>query len=466
MASKVGEIKYCNLYKFIKTHKDYKKLYEVIDDLCAKSLFKIGPNFKTTFLMPNEKLISKMLSDINKGHPEKAYDMLKGLLLKGVLASKADFKGDISNSLGFKLDEPSKLKIEHNKLFKTWEGRDNVIVYDLLEDKVPSATTKSDWKPPMRGKKGGNSDKRKDLTKELANDFKKKSSISPYACKIGSLLTFLKMKHKNEYDVVCFLLSGNSMISWYIIIEPGKTSNQVISDEIFNEWQKSNMPHNKTYDAYLSGIEHAASKLNSKHFNNVNEIRKDLLTTSCNKIELPKSVLNEYEKFIDGCKEMPAHLVELYKKDKHLKPFQDELQFFYPDACEYDINELDMINWSQISKSLKIIDQSASNSKELFFSGIVSFVRSISFLYMPLSEEKHEKLIKIKNGGKSDPRSSQGIIYHSKGREQMKWSKKSGGADDDPHYDFIIMAIKDLDDDGKQKVRDKLLKMESDQKSE
>lgn len=458
MAPKVGEIKYCNLYKFIKTHKDYKKLYEVIDDLCAKSLFKIGPNFKTTFLMPNDKLISKMLSDISEGHPEKAYDMLKGLLLKGVLASKADFKGDISNSLGFKLDEPSKLKIEHNKLFKTWEGRDNVVVYDLLEDNVPSAKTKSEWKPPMRTKKGGSADKRKELTKELANNFKKKSSVSPYACKIGSLLTFLKMKHMDIYDAVCFLLSGNSMVTWYVIIEPGKTSNQVISDEIFNEWQKSNMPQNKTYDAYLSGIEHAASKLHPKHFNNVNEIRKKLLTTSCNKIELPKSVLNEYKTFINKHKEMlPVHLVKLYEHDEHLKPFQDELQFFYPDACAYDINELDMINWTQTSKSLKIIDQSASNSKELFFSGIVSFVRSISFLYMPLSEEKHDKLIKIKNGGSSDPRSSQGIIYHSKGREQMKWSKKSGGADDDkPKHDFIMMAYMELDDDEQKALLEKL----------
>lgn len=455
MAQKAGDLKYCNLYKFIKSTN--KKLYEVIDELCAKSLFKIGAKFQTTFLMPNNKLISKMLSEIQEGHPEKAYDMLRGLLLKGVLATKADFKGDISNSLGFKLDEPSKLKIEHNKMFKTWEGRDNVIVYDLLDDKVPSATTKSEWKPPTMKKKGGSTDLRKKMATSLASKFKDftrvKDSISPYTSAVESLLKYLKAHHKAEYDAACFLLNGNSMITWYILIEPIKTKTRVISDEIFNKWA----PTYKSSDSsaeYLAGIEHAAKQLDVKHFNKVNEIRKSLLMNKCNKFELPKAILHEYKSF--DKKNIPSHLMKLYEEDIHLKPFQDELRFFYPNACYYDIAELDSINWDKTSTLLKILDTNTSvSSKEFFFSGVVSFVKSINLLYAPLSDEKHDKLMKqIKNGGNSDPSSSGGIIYHSKERELLKRHAKKGG--NEPTHDFIMMAFMELTPEDKKAMLDKL----------
>lgn len=362
-----------SLYQFIK--KENKDLYTIINRIDAKKIFDINKNTKLTFFMPNQTLTLYL-----KEHLNEALDILKKLFIYGYYKTKSDLYKTKTPYILYSrqfYDDPTQLDIEHNKAYKS----KNIIVYNLLNNSLPMTRYLNFNEVPLN--------ERETLTKTILK-FKNTNS---FRNTIISLLEYLKKTDIEVYDAVCLLLDNdNIIISYYIIIEQFKKTNKIISDELFTDWINNHYSLEITDNEkpILDASNYIRNKyITSKHMTFITNAHTKLLASICNKNELPKNILDEYNNFIID-NHLPSHLVKLYKNDPYLKPFQDELRFLYYKPCTSDFETLNQINWNDTKISLNILDIQYNSliTKELYYDGIITFVRSIYLLYMPIEIKK------------------------------------------------------------------------------
>jgi hypothetical protein len=176
-------------------------------------------------------------------------------------------------------------------------------------------------------------------------------------------------------------------------------------------------------------------------FKKVNRYRTQLINENGDKSSLMGNIKKAYTKMIP---EMASHkcINSELESRVDLKILMDELRFMYED-CVKEIDDIDdmisalkLIEWSNPSKSHvltndELYKKHMLKGTEAFISGPVTFVKSVYFLYIPLTAAIEEQitLTKKKSGGGisgGNPSSINNIIFS--GGAARKVQKKTNGA--------------------------------------
>lgn len=370
-----GKKTFCSLYTFVKEHNP--KLYELLEDMCAVGLFR--PRFPTTFLNPGSDIVEKLSKLINDGESEKAFHQLQKLFIHGKHTS---LKGElVTNGRNLITDNLSSLKQDGK--YQHWESRDNSIVYSYDSKDFPTvgkeivAIPKTERKSKGKGVSGswfGSSDSKVQITKELMESGGGSDLQKKVAYKLNSLLKFI-YKDTQLFEKLSKKMDSNLILSWYILVQPGKTSDQYISDHLFNTWCEQNKTVNLSE---LTTIKQIFEKSNSND-------TSDLMTA-----KTARTGLNE-----DGFDMLLNSIKNAYGNDK-LKLLEDELRFRYSNETEIDshvVNELNSINWDDPEASLVLIRSPSKGClyKPSLFKLMKEFVNSSAFLYVLYNSTLYNK---------------------------------------------------------------------------
>ena len=223
---------YCSLYTFIKrTNQD---LYDILDDMCAIGLVRTRNDI--TFLNPNGNLTNQLIDLIEKDQSEKASDLFKSLFIYGKHTS---LNKDVVNYNHKKYGEDLS-GLKQLSSFKQWKDSQNVSVLDYKSDKFPkegeSAERPVIQRTKGKGKRGGNDDHKREYTNELMETKDHHKII--YA--LNSLLNYVRTNNTERFASIKQVIDPNMVLSWYIIVQPGKTTPDYVSHDMFNEWKKNN----------------------------------------------------------------------------------------------------------------------------------------------------------------------------------------------------------------------------------
>jgi hypothetical protein len=450
--------RYCSVLKYIQ--KNNKPFYEIIDELCADYLYRAN-NRETTYLLPNADLIKQIKEEKRE---EDALDKLKSLILKGKYT--ADSSGKVFNILNSQLDNIAELNKSIDRFNGELWGNESKLVYEYKSKNVPSAT-----KPVASSKKGGafgmlemngygepfdmhqvkGGDNTLKCRENLSEKLLKEDSTESYKQHSASLINYIKFNNEDVYESLCYVIDNDPLITWYLFMEKGKTENLLISNEIFNTWCNDGNPLPvDNVDQIYSDCFNVAKNIN---LGEINSKRTNLLTNFGNKVELPSRVAELYKNSIAESN-YPEHLNTIYGADPLLKLLQDEVRFLNAKDnkgeqffCNKEISQnLNMMVWKNQTEQTdlnlcnKELYEQLVKPNDFFMSGIVSFVNSQSFLYTPLSDEKHTKIEAAISGGSN-------IIYRGGAlRKKQSKSKKLSLVG-------LVATIKSLDQDSIEELK-------------
>lgn len=403
---------YCSLYKYLES--EHSELAALIDRLCLEDTFERTTD--RTFLLPSDDLVKK----ISKKDPLDAVTDIRRLILFKALDSKNDITSATGNTMKEVVANAEELKghigekVKHN----VWPKPGHLAVFKYTGTDVPKYTEnkKGDKSSKLsksgKGIDGGaHSDLIKDLTKKM-NAASYNDRMTQYASEVEKLLHYIHVHHKDIYKSIIFLLDHNPMVSWYIIVEPNETSHSILSESIINAYSKHYkqladdgavvvVPAECRYAKLLDTTFNRATEV-QPYLTKVNNIRKSL-TNNAVLMELPQKTLQAYETFIKQAGSFPAgveHIVEIYKKNPKLKLFHDELRYLY-DAQNKFFSDSEVVDNLQnthfshnVEKNLLLCNVNLYKhllGPKHLLTCLDKFIKSTSFLYMPLDKETFEK---------------------------------------------------------------------------
>lgn len=391
---------YCSLYTFIKrTNPD---LYEILDDMCAVGLFRTRNDI--TFLNPSDKLTNQLIEMVEKDQSEEAFKHLKSLFIYGKHNSLS--KDVVSYNNKKYGEDLSGLK--QLSAFKQWKDSQNVSVFDYKSDKFPKEGENAE-RPPMnrskgKGKKGrGIDDNAKVLyTAELmeTKDYKKVIYVLNSLLKSLDDETLGKVKSK---------IDPNMILTWYIIVQPGKSKPDYIPHEIFNTWKESiesdSLPKN--------------TDVLNKILENIKPSKLELMAIKRN-----RATASENSDSLEYCK----NTIKSIYQNNMTKLLEDELRFRYSDECDiYMFNDyvstLNTIKWDEPSDSLVLLKDLNSMNNPAVLHCLKQFIKSSAFDYTLLSDGMCEKLSNSISGAGSGKGKKMIKILGNKHREMFKNTK-------------------------------------------
>lgn len=390
---------YCSLYTFIKrTNPD---LYEILDDMCAVGLFRTRNDI--TFLNPSDKLTNQLIELVEKDQSEEAYKHLKSLFIYGKHNSLS--KDVVSYNNKKYGEDLSGLK--QLSAFKQWKDSQNVSVFDYKSDKFPKEGENAE-RPPMNRSKGKGKKGRWENDNTKAVYTNKLMETKDYKKVIYALNSLLKdIAHTDSMTEIKSVIDPNMILTWYIIVQPGKSKPDYIPHEIFNDWAKQHIlediPDDKDYlETILKDIEPSKIKLSE---------------TQRHRTEL---------KSIEDLKQIQSKISSVYKNDT--KKLEDELRFRYSDECDiYMFNDyvstLNTIEWDEPSNSLVLLKDLNSMNNTAVLHCLKKFISSSAFNYTLLNEDMYNKLTKSISGAGSGKGKKMIKILGNKHREMFKNTK-------------------------------------------
>lgn len=407
------KMKFCNLHSFVKEYNP--SLYEILDDMCAVGLFR--PRDPVTFLNPNEKIIKKLSDMIDDGNGESAFKELQKLFIYG---KHTKLNGDLIN-YNTKLITSDLSKLNESKNFKSWQNRDNIIVFEYTNDKFPEEGAKAP-RPKFEKKRyvegqGETCTLKMEATKELFSNLNDDKLNHKVAYALNSLLECLKKRNEEQYKKAIVLLDPNMILSWYILVQPSNENDGHIPNSVFNEWYEIK---NNT----VNSVNLIKEAFNSNNYDNSilaknQTIRKELLTDG---FEITKnSIMASYS----------GNLAKL---------LEDELRFRYSNEeklSSFEIHELNNINWSNPKESLVLVTDPSKHClyKSSLHQLMKEFIESNAFHYTMYNDKVHEKFEKNIVGAGSKK------MITLLGKNNRKFIKKLEKTDDDKSLSNLISSL-------------------------
>lgn len=309
------------------------------------------------------------------------------------------------------------------------------IVYQYTGDKFPD-TVDGESKSVPFSHKGGNSieiDRQNKIRTLVASFYVKKdlkSTIDNYFRAVAGLLIQLQDEdHSNDvsglFGRAKFYLAANPVLSWSFLTMPGNENSFITIDHL-----------NKLDIKKVVGTEiikecsHVDYTFNKDLFKSINAERSKLLNERGDKSSLMGSILKSYES-MNGELYKHKSIDDQLHSNTQIKILMDELRFMYEDSVsewsdlDDAITAVSSIDWSKPRKYHVLTDSdvyknSIVKSTEAFESGPQSFVRSVYFLYIPLTEGIESQLTDMikqhldnaKKGGVYGGSSSSTIIFN------------------------------------------------------
>jgi hypothetical protein len=337
---------------------------------------------------------------VDDGDSEGASEKFKSLFIYGKHNS---LNKDVVNYNNKKYDEDLS-GLKQLSSFKQWRDSQNVSVFDYKSDKFPtegeSASRPLMQKSKGKGKKGKEDENVKILyTHELMNT--KDYSKVIYA--LSSLLGHVKNKDLHR------LIDPNMILSWYILVQPGKDDDPYISNDKFNEWASTN---------------------------SVDDLQrnKDVLEEILEKYETPRDILVNNKQNRDKAKQdqdsldMCKRTINNIYKNNYTKLLEDELRFRYSDEESDEmfknyICTLTMIDWNNPADSLVLLKNINNMHNSAILACLQKFIDSSAFNYTLLNNVMCEKLRNSISGAGSGQRKKTVKILGHTHRNLLKETK-------------------------------------------
>lgn len=249
-----GVSKQCSILNYIR--KADEDLHELIQDLCiGKMLIPRKGSPGITFLRPDKELFNQIQKMASGDEPEKAIETLQSLVLLDCMSSLGEFnekKTDIPTYLRKKLQVD---KVDSKKVtlangaeivpdndFQARNDRDNINVYIISKKLVPTDGEDATFHNAKPKTKKGGADlmdgKRIELFEKVVKEFCE-TERDPAMELLVALYGWAK--HNNYTDVMNVIqskVSGDSLASLAIVLQPYKTNADYISDENLQKFVK------------------------------------------------------------------------------------------------------------------------------------------------------------------------------------------------------------------------------------
>ena len=361
---------YCSLYTFVKRTND--ELFNILDDTCTVGLFRSRNDI--TFLNPNETLTKEIVKMVYKGHNEEAAEKVKSLFIYGKHTS---LNNDVVNynNKKYKNDLSGLKQLSE---FKQFKDNQNASVFNYTSNEFPIESEEVP-RPSMnksrgKGKKGREDNNNKMLyTHELMNT--KNYSKVIYA--LNSLLGYVKDIDDDAFNTVKTLIDPNMILSWYILVQPGKDDEPYISNEMFNDWAKNN-----------SGELQKNKDVLQKLLEEITPSTEELIETKSN-----RNLAKENEDSLDVCKKT---ILKIYNNNM-TKLLEDELRFRYSDEeCdemfENYVCTLTMIDWNNPADSLVLLKNINNMHNSAVLVCLQKFINSSAFNYTLINNSMCERV--------------------------------------------------------------------------
>ncbi len=450
-----GKDKYMSLLVLIK--RESPALYDVINELCMDGTFR-SQRFQNTFLMPSKSLVKKLEDLVANDKDEQAIDLLRSLILKRHY-ELSDFKtkdivmGTLQSSSRV-LKDPAEvgklLKSSKKTVYSSKTGAPTFTVYEYTGDDFPKTVGGESGGMILATKtmKGG-SDNNKvmehlAITKGLIQEGDASTTIDNFFRAVSGLLSHLQSNDAAGWDIAKFYLCRNPILSWYFLTLPGTeyglVSHSTLKDMDFTQGIADSNLTNECIENNYS--------LNKEVFQSINNLRSKLVASS-DKSLICQSIKDAYNKMLPEMKSKNCINPKL-ASNVEMKMLMDELRFQYEDCVtswegvDDTLTALRVINWAHPNGSAVLTNDDIYRHclikpTEAVSSGPSAFVRSVYFLYMPLTESIEDQLVTRGAGsirGGSNPNAINSLIFNGGA------AKKKAKACDIKMESFVKMLSK------------------------
>ena len=437
--------KHCDLLSYLASsdNKNFKDLYELIEDQCWRSIFTTKREY--TFLMPGKKTIEQLASDA-KNDESIAYEKLRSLFIisKHKDLSKAEELVNFNNK---------KIKGDYSKMFKNLQdisidSLKHITIFNYGDEKIPDQEDKRVKRTP-KPKKGSNESSESSKLQYTTTLMTK--SPKEILHKLSSLLEHCANKcDKDTFEKIKSRLDPNWVLSWFILVKPSQSndnetsSNTYVTDSIFEEWAADN----KLDD-------------DSNKISNANTILEIFETHTTD-----KNVLQQASKCradasnVNDMHDLKTCIIEAYKNDMD-KLLEDELRFRFADKDIEDTlaakQDLISIDWNKPKDCLVLICGNLKiGNDDAIYECLKEFVKTNACQYTLYDTnilDKIEKLKKEKEIHGAGHGSSSRKVINILGNHNRAALKKMGSVDS---KQLLKSFVKSLSESQKKILKDLL----------
>lgn len=439
-----GKSQYTNLLILIKH--ESPKLYEVICDLCLDGTFR-SQRHQNTFLMPGPKLVASIAKMVDEDKDAAAIKAIRSLMLKNHL-EKENFKSGANIGTlqfgSYVLAEPEVVATQISDSGKTVivDRKDAyaTIVYKYKGDEVPKTVEGKSGGMILVSKAGGSvsldgeAKMMQEFTMKLVVRNDASATVNNFFKAVAGALIHLQDSDESKFARAKFYMASNPILSWFFLTKAGHAGALVPASFVKDfQWEAV------TDLSIIKKAEEHDYKLDRGLLRKVKSHRSQLLNENGDRSALIREIKSSYNKTIKDA--LSAGAIDEYLSTRvDLKMLMDELRFMFDDAIKtWDqvddaIDNLKLANWSEPSKShvicnSELYEKNLVKGVEAFMSGPVTFVKSIYFMYAPLTDEVCDQLEKGmhgKDGGSivgGNPASINNVVF-SGGAARKSRSKK------------------------------------------
>lgn len=444
-----GKDKYVSLLSLIK--RESPALYDVINELCLDGTFR-SQRYQNTFLMPSKALVKQLEDLVANDDDDEAIDKIRSLLFKKHY-SIDDFKtkdiviGTLQSGSKV-LKSPSTvgkhIKTGKKTVYASKTGEPTFLVYEYAGDEFPETIEGKSGGMVLaqQGIMGGAETKRmtkiRDLTKSFTVDGKADKTVGNYFKAVAGVLNQLQNESDTDsFEKAKFYLSANPILSWFFLTMPG-CEHSIVKDEHLD----FDFHDVKDADKTIKDCINTDYSFDKELFKKINRERTKLISEKGDKASLMDGIKSAYKSTLSElakAQSINSELAECVDR----KVLMDELRFMY-DGCvtewedvEDTIAALGAVDWHEPKKSHILTDDDVYKKHmlkgtESFICGPVSFVKSVYFLYIPLTDSIEEQLdiqkSRTKHGSGisgGNPNTANNITFNGGAARKMQAKKQS-----------------------------------------
>lgn len=441
-----GKDKYVSLLSLIK--RESPALYDVINELCLDGTFR-SQRYQNTFLMPSKTLVKKLEDLVADDNDDEAIDKIRSLLFKKHY-SIDDFKtkdiviGTLQSGSKV-LKSPSTvgkhIKTGKKTVYASKNGEPTFLVYEYSGDEFPETIEGKSGGMVLaqQGIAGGVESKRmvkiRDLTKTFEVEGNAEKTIHNYFKAVAGVLTQLQDESDTDsFEKAKFYLSANPILSWFFLTMPGSEHSLVKDVQLDFDFHDV-----KDANAIIKECINTDYAFDKELFKKINRERSKLISEKGDKASLMEGIKSAYKHTLSELEKGKSINSELASCVDR-KVLMDELRFMY-DGCvsswedvEDTISALGAVDWHEPKKSHiltndDIYKKHMLKGTESFICGPVAFVKSVYFLYIPLTESIEEQLDAQKKRGSGisggNPNTANNITFSGGAARKMQSKKAS-----------------------------------------
>jgi hypothetical protein len=235
------------------------------------------------------------------------------------------------------------------------------------------------------------------------------SRLAKYATEVSKLVVYIKHNNLTIYNSVLSLLDNNPIVTWYILIEPNTVNKIVLPCSLLTSFMNSYTTSAELPVAYGMLFEDITTSDIQKHMLEIKKFREQLLKEDAG-IHLPTLTKESYNKFISSqSDDKLTHINNIYKKHHDLKLYHDEMRYLASKDNKFFtesqiIGNLDNYTYNPNNENLLLCNNKLYThliGASSLLDCLSSFIRSTSFLYVPMNAEMREKCKQVQGGSKS-----------------------------------------------------------------